>query len=334
MAKNAKSTGKDYLAEIFFPVKEELSRWKKSYRGILKREENFFSFLYQYLLSFPQKEIRPGLVFLSAKAISGERVASSLLYRLENFSTAIEVFHTALLLQNSLLQNMEIKPENNPGIDMKKQSYILLFSQYLFSQSLSLLKELKLSEAWSGFLEIYRSTIEIKIKEIDFLSRFAFSEEEYLEMIKSKTAKLLSLASGTGAYIVDEKSVLCGALENFGLNFGLALQIVDDCLKVMDEDNSFIHDFEIKKEDLSLIYLFPFLPEEERREVIGFLREEKTPLPHARSLALVYRAVELALKKAKYFSDQAKESIKILPKSKFKESLIALTDFPLERLAR
>ncbi|MCM8779356.1 MAG: polyprenyl synthetase family protein [Candidatus Omnitrophica bacterium] len=332
MARTIKFRGKDYLADVFFPVKKELSSWKKSYGNLLRREEKFFFTISEYLLSFPQGEFGPGLVFLSAKAIRGEEINSSLLSKLEKFSLAIEIFHTALLLQNSLVQNVGIVSENGLELNTQKQNSALLFSHYLFSEAFFLLKELELTDLFPKFIEIFREMVEVKIREMDFLNHFRFIEDDYLEVVKSKTAKFLSLACWTGAYLCGGRDLLRESLSNFGLNFGLSLQIVDDCLKVMDENNSFIHDLEIKKDDFSLIYLFPFLPEEERMEVINFLREKKD-LPHTRALALVYRTVELALKKAKYFSDQAKENIKILPKSRFRESLIALADFPLERLA-
>ena len=322
--------GKDYLSEIFSPIRKELSEWKENYIHLLKRKEKLFYPIFQYLVSLPQREIRPALIFLSARAVSCDELNPKVFSQLKKFAVLTEVFHTALLLQNSVVQNIQINPGEQ---EIKNQSYVLLFSDYLLAKSFSILQEIDSLEIGKKFADIFNSISESRIRETNFLNDFNLAEEDYIKMIENKTAKLMSTACGVGVEIVKGKDLEREALEKFGLNFGLALQIVDDCLNVMDKNSNFIQDLDIKKYDFPLFYLFYFLPLEEKKEIFSFLGDEKGKLPRARSLSLVYRAIELALKKAKYFSDQAKKNIDILPKSRFKESLIALADFPLERLS-
>lgn len=326
----ANSTEKDYLLEIFFPIKKDLTQWKKSYSDLLKRKERIFNPLLRYLLSFPQKEIRPGLIFLSARAVSISDISSKIFSQLRKFAISIEAFNTALLIKNGVLQKMGTTDKE----DQKKNSYALLFSDYLFSQAFYFSVELGLEEVSKSFIEIFGSITEVRIKEIDFVNGLDFLEDSYIKMIEQKTAKLMSIACKVGAELVKGKEKEKEGLRNFGLNFGLALQIVDDCLNVMDKSGSFIQDLKIERFNLPLLYLLHFLPHKEKEEVIKFLKDENIEFPRTHSLAFVYRAVEFALKKAKQFSDKAKKEIDFFPKSEFKESLIALADFPLERLAR
>ncbi|MCM8784004.1 MAG: polyprenyl synthetase family protein [Candidatus Omnitrophica bacterium] len=331
MSHNREVKAKDFLCDIFSPVKKELSLWGNSYKDILTRKEKEFFPLCEYLLSLPQREIRPGLVFLSAKSVCRNSLDTLNLSSLDKFAVSIEVFNTAILLQNSVMQNIDEEQGENLNSKRGQRSYTLLFSEYLFSRTFGLLIDVGQQEIIKRFMNILDAMIEVKIKEKNPINNF--EESEYIERIKNKTASLMSTACWAGASIVGGEGLFIKAVENFGLNFGLTLQIVDDCLNIISEEESFIQELENKKINFSCIYPFSFLSREEKREIFNFLRNRAT-MPRARILALVYRAVELALKKAKLFSDKAKKDINCLPQSKFKESLIALADFPLERLAK
>ncbi|MGE4357088.1 MAG: polyprenyl synthetase family protein [Candidatus Omnitrophota bacterium] len=330
MANNLRFAGRDFLSEIFSPVKKELFLWERIYKEVLGRKEKGFLPLYSYLISLPQREIRPGLVFLTAKAVCRNELDPRTRARLGKFAVSAEIFHTALLLKNSVMQ--ELNNDKKDNLVDKRESYAFLFSEYLFSRALRFLTEMKLPEVMSRLISIYNSITEDKIKGDD--SEDIFNEDEYMERIKNKTAYLMSTICWAGVYLSERENLLIKAVENFGLDFGLSLQIVDDCLNVMEKGETIIRDLENKRISYSTVYPLCFLSGEEKREIANFLKGVKIKLSRAKIIALIYRAVELALKKAKFFSDRAKRDIDCLLESEFKESLIALADFPLERLAK
>ncbi len=339
MAKGEGSRGKaqDFLSDIFAPVRDELAAWELAYQDVLQSEEEIFSRLCNYVLSASGKRIRPALVILSAKAAAGRRLYPEDCRPLIKLAVSLELLHTATLIHDGIINDAELRRKRPAVNKLWGEEYSLLCGDYLFSKAFSLLSEITIPEVGARISSVWRLMCEGEARQLMLRHSSALTEEDYLKIIRAKTATLVSAACWLGAHLVEARETIKESLGSFGLNFGLALQIVDDCLDIMgkteEEDKSPGHDLERGKFTLPIVYLLQFLPREDRKRIDNFLKGERKGLPRVKTLAFTYRAVELALKKAKTFSDKAKQEIGPLPKSESKESLIALADFILERLA-
>jgi octaprenyl-diphosphate synthase len=335
--KNKRVPADDYLTDIFSPVREELAALEISCQEILKSDEEIFSRLCNYVLSSGGKKIRPALIFLCAKASAGRLLYPEDSRILIKLAAVVELIHTATLVHDDIIDNAELR-RKNPSINaVWGEEYSLLFGDYLFSQAFSLLSEVEIPQINARVSATCKLMCEGEVRQLRLRRSLDLSEEQYLRIIKDKTACLMSTAAWLGAYVAEAKEEIKEALSNFGLNFGLAFQIVDDCLDIMGDEHkegkSLGRDIETGKFTLPFVYLFSFLPPEERKRISNFFADAKKNTPRIKTLAFSYRAVELALKKSKSFLDKAKEEIASLPKTEAKESLIALSDFILERLA-
>lgn len=335
--KNNKDEIEDYLSDIFSPISDELTAWEIAYREVLKSEEEIFSRLCNYVLSTSGKKIRPALVFLSAKSATRRVVDPEDLRILVKLASSLELIHTATLIHDDIIDSAELRRKKPTLNTLWGEEYSLLFADYLFSKALFLLSEIEIPDINAKISSACKLMCEGEARQLRLRYSLTLSEEEYLKIIRDKTASLMAASCWLGAHLVEAKEDIVEALSNFGLNFGLSFQIVDDCLDIMGkeeyEGKSLGQDLEMGKLTLPLVYLLRFLPEEDKKSINSFLGPDKKGLPRVKTLAFTYRAVELALKKAKFFSDKAKQEIAFLPKTEAKESLIALADFILERLA-
>jgi len=332
-----KNEFEDYLLDIFSPIADELTAWEVAYQQALRSEEEIFSRLGNYILSAGGKKIRPALVLLCAKAASAGELHPEALRILVKVAASVELIHTATLIHDDIIDNAQLRRKKPTVNTQWGEEYSILFGDYLFSKAVYLLSELERPDINIAVSNICKVICEGEARQLRLRRCLTFTEEEYLKIIESKTASLMSTAAWLGAHVVEAKEEMQQALSDFGLNLGLAFQIVDDCLDIVgkeeEEGKSLGQDLETGKLTLPCVYLVSFLSEEEKKRVNDFLSGEKKDAPRVKTLAFTYRAVGLALKKAKQFSDKAKRSIAILPKSEAKDSLIALADFILERLA-
>ncbi|MDR0232326.1 MAG: polyprenyl synthetase family protein [Dysgonamonadaceae bacterium] len=190
----------------------------------------------QYILTLKGKKVRPVLTLLSCN-----------LYK-EDISDAIspalvwEIFHNFTLMHDDLMDKAEVrrgKPvvykvwDENTAI-LSGDAMLILSYQYIADISSDKLKPV---------LDLFSKTaMEICVGQqydMDFEKRLDVSVDEYIEMIRLKTAVLLGAALKTGAIIGGAMPSDAEKLYDFGMNIGLAFQIKDDLLDVYGDPDVF-----------------------------------------------------------------------------------------------
>lgn len=296
------------LDEIYKPIKRELDTLDKVLRKELDSSYPFLSRLSRYILSSPGKLLRPALVFLSSRAVGSRDVEKSV-----NLAAAIEIIHTATLIHDDIIDK-GIYRRGKETVNVKWGNNIsILFGDYLFSTSFRLLSHLNIPIIFSYLTSVTNRICEGEMKQLRMTFRRNMSEEDYLEIIEKKTASLMSASCKTAAILAEAKGAQIKGLEEFGRNFGIAYQIIDDCQDLIGDEKdvgkTLGMDLEQGKSTLPIIYLM-----------------------HSKKKLESQQAVEKALGKARGFIKKAKERLSVLEDSIFKNSLINLTDFIVERI--
>jgi octaprenyl-diphosphate synthase len=231
-------------------VEEELKVQMKDMYELHAREREDLVFLegiVNHVFQVPGKRLRPILVLLSARAAWAHAASASaagspgsaderVLVRL---ATAAELIHTASLIHDDVIDHSSCRrarPSLNKAFDIK---YAVLAGDILYAQFFSLLAGLRIDTGrYRRVLEIFCSVTREMCQGEIFEHRMKSSPclpayGGYLEVIKSKTASLMSASCQSGAIVAGAGPALEGKLKEYGLHIGLSYQLVDDLL---DED--------------------------------------------------------------------------------------------------
>jgi geranylgeranyl diphosphate synthase type II len=189
-----------------------------------------------YSLEMGGKRLRPVLLLLSYNIFKNtvqEAIPAAI---------AIEVFHNFTLLHDDIMDKAEVR-RNRPTVHKKfsENSAILSGDAMAFISYKYLLESnsSKLSEVIELFTKTAIEVCEGQQFDMEFESRVNVSEDEYLEMIRLKTAVLLACGLKAGALLANADSVVANQLYEFGINLGLAFQLQDDLLDSFGNQQTF-----------------------------------------------------------------------------------------------
>lgn len=189
-----------------------------------------------YSLDMGGKRLRPVLVLLAYNLFAED------VERAIPAAVGIEVFHNFTLLHDDIMDKADVR-RNRPTVHKKfSENAAILSGDAMAFQSYMYFLEEK-SDALPDMLEVFSKTaIEVcegQQYDMDFEQRMDVTEEEYLEMIRLKTAVLLACSLKVGALLANASDALAAALYDFGINLGLAFQLQDDLLDTFGDQAVF-----------------------------------------------------------------------------------------------
>ena len=189
-----------------------------------------------YILSNSGKRLRPILVLFSAKASNGN------MNSVFNAALSVEMLHNFTLIHDDIMDNADLRRGKKTLHKLYDLNTAILAGDSLLSIAYEyLLKDCKVNarEAVSAFTEGLIEVCEGQSLDTDFEKRNDVSLDEYIIMIKKKTAALAKMCCKLGAILSDAKQSDIKALSDYGLNLGIAFQIQDDLLDIIGEEKDF-----------------------------------------------------------------------------------------------
>lgn len=189
-----------------------------------------------YALSMGGKRLRPVMVLIASEIFSSN---------IENaipVAKAIELFHNFTLLHDDIMDGAEMR-RNNPSVYKKYSENVAILSGDAMSimayNYLLKCQSANLSAIISLFSQTALEVCEGQQFDMDFESRLDVSIDEYLQMIKLKTAVLLACSLKIGALTANAPMGIADQLYSFGINLGIAFQLQDDLLDVFADQEKF-----------------------------------------------------------------------------------------------
>lgn len=316
-----KSLAQDDLMNMDLVIKNKL----------LQRESLVQDITY-HIINSGGKRLRPILSILSAKLFgySGKRHI--------NLSAAIEFIHTATLLHDDVVDHSHLRrglPTANKNWDNKSS---ILVGDFLFSQAFILMAEDNDLDIL-GILSKASATIaEGEVKQLSSISNLNLNMDEYITIISAKTAELFAAACQVGTAVATKDEQLRKSMYNFGLNLGIAFQIMDDILDYMATSTALGKeigdDFNEGKVTLPVILAYTKSNKEEKDfwlKTISKLEQNRQDFEIALGIISKYKIIEECLDIAKNYTIKAKEHIAIAPENHIKSSLLEVLDFAIKR---
>ena len=202
--------------------------WKREPYGLYEPIE--------YTLAAGGKRVRPQLAMIASQLFGGkdEEVLPAAL--------ALEVFHNFTLLHDDVMDHAEVR-RGRPTVHVKwNENTAILSGDQMLIEAYKLLSGVpadKLPKVLQLFNKMATEICEGQQYDVDFESQEHVTIEEYLKMIRLKTAVLLATALKMGSYIADASAEQQDMLYEFGIHIGLAFQIQDDILDVWGNPETF-----------------------------------------------------------------------------------------------
>jgi len=212
------------LNAIYEPIQEDLTKVENRLNSISKVDFDFQSKLLGHSLKGSGKRIRPALVLLSGKSYTYNLDA------LLPMAIAVEAMHTATLVHDDAIDKSLVR-RGRPTINsLWGEDQAMLLGDYLFAkagdlacttQNLQVVRLVSQALMTISSGEIRQSLDAFNVEQ---------THEHYFQRIASKTASLFSIATESGAILSQAPPASVEALKEYGLNLGIAFQIVDDVL--------------------------------------------------------------------------------------------------------
>ena len=248
-------------------INNEISKldWKREPYGLYEPIE--------YTLAAGGKRVRPQLAMIACELFGGKA------QEIAPAAMALEVFHNFTLLHDDVMDHAEVR-RGRPTVHVKwNENTAILSGDQMLIEAYKLLSGVpadKLPTILQLFNKMATEICEGQQYDVDFESQEHVAIEEYLKMIRLKTAVLLATALKMGSYIAGASTEQQDMLYEFGINIGLAFQIQDDILDVWGNPETFGKAVggDISCNKKTFVYLEAMRILGERREAKGERREE------------------------------------------------------------
>lgn len=319
------------LQEVFGLYRPELNIVEERLKDLFRSKVYQIPHIGNYLIEGGGKRIRPLLLILSAE-MAGYSGDSHL-----TLASIIESIHTASLLHDDVIDGAEIRRGKSPAHSMWGNQVVILVGDFLYSNALRLSVMYKSQEIMETLSEATTKMTEGEILQLIKTGDPDITEEEYLDIISSKTGALISAACRIGAILGSMPEDKKNALAHFGMKTGIAFQMADDILDYTADESELGKrlgkDLKEGKITLPLIYLLQTASDIEMEEVKNIIKSSFTKRSLKKILKLLkkYNAIELSLHKAKDIIADAKKELAFFSDSPAKEALFTVADYSLLR---
>ena len=311
--------------EHFERINEELSKSLNTQVPLLENIGN-------HSLLGEGKRLRPLLFVLAARlcGYQGEDI-----YRL---STIFEYIHTASLLHDDVLDNAEIRRKKPSANHAWGNSAAVLGGDFLYSKSFSIAISCNNFQFLKMLTDTTTRMAEGQVVELVQTHNWNISIDEYMEIIISKTALLISTACACGAIIAGAEQETVDRLSNFGLNMGIAFQLMDDLLDYTSSEEKFGKpvgkDLKEGKITMPLIYTLSSLGTAESKRLEDLFKTTRADKEDYERLVNLVRnngVIDRVRSQARDYVERAAGFLGHFPGSSTRQNLIDLNGYIIRR---
>tara|TARA_B100001287_G_scaffold276415_1_gene287154 strand:+ start:57 stop:1031 length:975 start_codon:yes stop_codon:yes gene_type:complete len=319
------------ISEIKQPIKQEMIAFEKEFKDSLKSKVPLLDRIMHYIIKRKGKQMRPMFVFLTARMF-GEINDKS--YRA---ASLIELLHTATLVHDDVVDESNIRRGFFSINALWKNKIAVLVGDFLLSKGLLLSLENKDFD----LLEIVSSAVkdmsEGELLQIEKARRLDIEEKIYFDIIRKKTAVLISSCCSCGAISMNQNNNIIQKMKIFGEKVGIAFQIKDD---LFDYTQSTLIgkptgiDIREQKMTLPLIFTLNTVTPKIKNKIINVIKNHnKNPEKVEEIIDLVIKSggVDYAKKSMMMYQKQALEILLGFPKNQYRDSLEKLVNYVIER---
>jgi octaprenyl-diphosphate synthase len=286
-----------------------------------------------HIIAAGGKRLRPMLTLAAARLCGygeGERHCA--------LAACVEFIHTATLLHDDVVDESLLRRGRDSANAVWGNQASVLVGDFLFSRSFELMVE-------DGSLEVLRilSNASAVIAEGEVLQLVTTNdtgtgEADYLEVIRCKTATLFAAAAEIGAVVAGRAQTEQQALADYGMNLGIAFQLIDDLLDYSalqaQLGKTVGDDFREGKMSLPVVLAFARANDEEREfwtRTMERMEQEEGDLGQAITLLQKHGVLDETAARAREYAVRAKQALAAFPESEIRAAMMEAVDFAVDR---
>jgi octaprenyl-diphosphate synthase len=285
-----------------------------------------------HLISSGGKRLRPMLT-LATGALAGYRGEGHV-----KLAASVEFMHTATLLHDDVVDESDMRRGKVAARVKWGNEASVLVGDFLLGQAFKMMVEVGNLRA----LEILSSAAAViaegEVMQLASAKNTETNEDEYLAVIRAKTAELFAAACEVGPVIAGRPKAEQAACRSYGMNLGIAFQLVDDALDYGGASaklgKNVGDDFREGKITLPVVLSFRRGDDEDRafwRRTLEQSETEERDLERAIAILRRHRALDDTVERARHYGAMARDALALFPKSPLKQALLDTVDFCIAR---
>lgn len=286
-----------------------------------------------YIVRRKGKQMRPMFVFLTAKMLSGQTPLGDSTYRA---ASLIELGHTASLVHDDVVDESDRRRNFFSVNAIWKNKIAVLVGDFMMTQALHLAVDYGEYDMLREISHTARQMAEGELLQIEKARRLNITEDSYYEVIRGKTASLISACTAVGAISVGADKTTVDTLRQLGLLCGMAFQIKDDLFDYTEDKIGKPTGIDIREQKMTLplIYVLNKVPKDQRKWMINIVKRHNKDKKRVRELIGFVRqqgGLEYAEQRMNDFKNQALEILSHYPRNEARASLEQMIRYCTER---
>ena len=319
-------------------IQTEFRQFEETFAAILKSDNPLLNEVLDYIYAKRGKQLRPILVLLSAglcRGITSKTIQSAV---------SLELMHTASLMHDDVVDDTPMRRGAKATHEIWSNKIAILVGDFILAKAIELLSAVRNTSILGIVSEMCASLTSGELLQLHAGESMWISEEQYLQVIKHKTAHLFSACSEAGAVSAGATNRQQTAMRQFGMYLGLCFQLKDDIFDYSDIEDlgkPTMNDLRDGKATIPIIKSLQRAPKEEAEHIKELAKALANKSPHIdsfeaeqeiRSFVLRYDGIRYAYQLMDKYRKKAVDALSIFPENKYKESLISLLDYAIQRM--
>jgi len=323
------AAGPPEVLSLYGPIAGALRRVCEVFDDELFSELPFVNELCAHIRRYRGKMLRPSLVLLCAEA-AGKRTDAHI-----TLAAVVELVHMATLVHDDVLDDADVRRRSITVHRREGNEAAILLGDYLISHAFHLCSSLD-SQVASRLIGATTNTVcEGEIQQVHHRGCFDLTQAQYLEIISRKTAALTGVCCRLGAHYAEAPPEIVTALEQYGLNLGIAFQITDDVLDIVGAEEktgkTLGRDLEKQKLTLPVIHCLRHAPEDVRTRLRALLEAGGADRAALQELLSVTDSLRFASETAREYATAAVAQLDTLAPTEARDALRQLALLIVER---
>lgn len=286
----------------------------------------------EYALTGNGKQLRPTLVALAANALGKPNDAHV------TVAAIIEMVHLATLVHDDVMDEAEVRRGKLTLATKWGNEIAVLFGDCLFAHALELAASFPTPEICRAVAAATNTVCSGEILQTRHRRNFELSHRDYFRVLEMKTAELFALSCDLAAYLGEGNPAQRRALREFGMAFGTAYQIYDDCVDLYGTEKeagkSLGTDLAKGKLTYPVLWVWERSALEERHKLEQMIENwQPGDFSAIHDLLRRHAALKPTVALIERYLTQARQSLRLLPESGGREGLLGVTDFLARQMA-
>ena len=314
------------------PILQEMELFESKFREAMITKVPLLNRITHYIVRRKGKQMRPMFVFLVAKMVSNGKFEE----RTYRGASIIELIHTATLVHDDVVDDSNRRRGFFSVNALWKNKIAVLVGDFLLSKGLLLSIDNEDFDILKLISIAVREMSEGELLQIEKARKLDITEAVYFDIIRQKTATLIAACCGIGAASVGATNEEVEKMRRFGELIGIAFQIKDDLFDYTEAHIGKPTGIDIKEQKMTLplIYTLNNCSEKDKKWLINSVKNHNKNKKRVKEVIAFVKengGIEYTVTKMKEYQTKALDILNSYPDSPYKESLLIMVNYVIER---